>query len=425
MAAESCHPRSLSWLARSCVPAHPARHIAVPLPISAASPANPASDTDESPISALPDELLLECLTRVPRASLLPLPAVCRRFASLLASDGFLHLRRAHGRLRPCLLAVNVSAFARALLHLGASSRSDIEVAALPLPPQLLHCAGGSSSSSAFAHARAVALGPREVYLIGRGATMRIDALTGAARACAPTLFPRKKFAAAAVEARIYVAGGSARTAAVEEYDPAVDAWRVVAEAPRRRYGCAGAGAGGVFYVCGGVAVSGGEDGAPRVAAHACAGSVDALHVASGAWAWSARPRAVPAGGCVVGACGGGDGHLYVVASHAVELSFWRWSGGGGATRGGGGACGWVALEAPPVPRGSVGLGMAVRVAMAGVGDGRVAAVVNVAAVRGHNAADNSLEGMVLVYDIAGGKWSRAPDLPPGFRRAACAAVEC
>jgi hypothetical protein len=128
----------------------------------------------------------------------------------------------------------------------------------------------------------------------------------------------------------------------------------------------------------------------------------------------------VPGGGCVVGACGAGDGHLYVVASHAVDLSFWRWHGGGG--RGGGG---WVALEAPPVPRGAVGLGVAVRVAMAGVGADRVAAVVNVAAVRGHAAAGGAVEGLVLVYDIGGGRWSRAPDLPPGFRRAACAAVEC
>ncbi|CAN6335588.1 unnamed protein product [Urochloa humidicola] len=437
MAAESCHPRGLSWFARSCIPADPARHIAVPVPISATT--NPAaSETEEeSPISALPDELLLECLARVPRASLPPLPAVCRRFAALLASEGFLHLRRAHGRLRPCLLAVSVSSsahFARALLQLqlGASSVPELDVAALPLPSPLPHCSGSSSSSSAFAHARAVALG-REVYLIGRGATLRVDALTGASHACAPTLFPRKKFAAAAVGGRIYVAGGSARTAAVEEYDPAADAWRVVAEAPRRRYGCAGAGAGGVFYVAGGVAVSSGGDGRGGAArraleAHACAGSVDALHVASGAWAWSARPRAVPGGGCVVGACGAGDGHLYVVASHAVDLSFWRWSGNGASRGGGGGgASGWVALEAPPVPRGSVGLGMAVRVAMAGVGGDRVAAVVNATAVRGHNAAGGGapLEGMVLVYDIGGGKWSRAPDLPPGFRRAACAAVEC
>ncbi|CAL4911723.1 unnamed protein product [Urochloa decumbens] len=430
MAAESCHPRGISWFARSCIPADPARHIAVPVPISAASTTNPAASDaeEESPISALPHELLLECLARVPRASLPALPAVCRRFAALLASEGFLHLRRAHGRLRPCLLAVSVSSahFARALLQLGASSVPELDVAALPLPSPLPHCSG---SSSAFAHARAVALG-RDVYLIGRGATLRVDALTGASHACAPTLFPRKKFAAAAVGGRIYVAGGSARTAAVEEYDPSADAWRVVAEAPRRRYGCAGAGAGGVFYVAGGVAVSSGGDGSGgatrALEAHACAGSVDALHVASGAWAWSARPRAVPGGGCVVGACGAGDGHLYVVASHAVDLSFWRWNGGVNRGGGGGGPGGWVALEAPPVPRGSVGLGMAVRVAMAGVGGDRVTAVVNATAVRGHNAAGGgALEGMVLVYDIGGGKWSRAPDLPPGFRRAACAAVEC
>ncbi|KAJ1274105.1 hypothetical protein BS78_05G037100 [Paspalum vaginatum] len=425
MAAESCHPRGLSWLARSCVPADPARHTAVPVPIPAAA-ANPTSDSDsepEPPISALPDELLLEILARVPRASLPPLPAVCRRFARLLASRAFLRLRR----LRPCLLAVAVAvsaqgaALAHALLRLDPSSRPELELAsaALRLPAPLLP---PRSASAAFAHARAVALG-RDVYLIGRGAAVRVDALTGAARACAPPLFPRRKFAAAAVGGRIYVAGGSARTAAVEEYDPAAGAWRVVAEAPRRRYGCSGAGAGGVFYVAGGVAV-----GAPGGAleAHACAGSVDALHVASGAWAW-ARPRAVPSGGCVVGACGAGDGHLYVVASHAAGLCFWRWSSRGGGGGAGGGGGGWVALEAPPVPTGSVGLGVAVRVAMAGVGADRVAAVVNVAAVRGgHNQRHAAaVEGLVLVYDIAGGKWSRAPDLPPGFRRAACAAVEC
>ncbi|XP_040384943.1 F-box/kelch-repeat protein At5g26960-like [Oryza brachyantha] len=423
-AAESCHSRSLSWLVKSCIPADPARHIAVPVPVPI--PAHPAlcpttlqppPPSSASPISALPDDLLLECLARVPRASIPPLPSVCRRFATLLASDAFLHLRRAHAQLHPSLLALSVSDsgfIAQALLQFDAFAPV-LEVAALPLPPTLLHCGG-----SVFAHARAVVLG-REVFLIGRGATLRVDALTGAARACAPTLFPRKKFAAAAVGDRIYVAGGSARTAAVEEYDPEADAWRVVTEAPRWRYGCAGAAAGGVFYVAGGVAVSG--EGARALEAHVCAGSVDALHVASGTWA---RPRALPGGGCVVGACGVSE-HLYVIASHAVELSFWRWCGATGRGGDGRGWGGWVALEAPPMPRGSVGLGMAVRVAMAGLGSNRVAAVVSAAAVRGHvNAGGGgALEGMVLVYDIAGGKWSRAPDLPPAFRRAACAGVEC
>uniref|UniRef100_A0ACD5XYR1 Uncharacterized protein n=1 Tax=Avena sativa TaxID=4498 RepID=A0ACD5XYR1_AVESA len=424
MAAESCHSRSISWFVKSCIPADPSRHISVPIPMPIPIAAAPPSTTSfccpsqpPPPISALPDDLILECLVRVPRASLPPLPAVCRRFADLLASNAFLQLRRARGLLQPSLLAVSVSDhggfFSQALLQFRPGQQQ-VQVAALPLPLALLHCGG-----SVFAHARAVTLG-REIFLVGRGATMRVDAHTGAARACAPTLFPRKKFAAAAVGGRIYVAGGSARTAAVEEYDPVADAWRVVAEAPRRRYGCAGAGAGGVFYVAGGVAVSG--DGARALEAHVCAGSVDALHVASGAWA---RPRALPGGGCVMGACGVGA-HLYVVASHAVELSFWRWHGGAGRgsdLRAGGG---WVALEAPPMPRGSVGLGMAVRVAMAGIGRETVTAVMSAAAVRGHNAVGAvPFDGMVLAYDIAGGKWSRAPDLPPGFRRAACAGVDC
>ncbi|KAG8050718.1 hypothetical protein GUJ93_ZPchr0009g1571 [Zizania palustris] len=419
MAAESCHSRSLSWLVKSCIPADPARHIAVPVPVPVPVPAvgttQPPPPPSSAPIYALPDDLLLECLARVPRASLPPLPAVCRRFAALLSSSAFLHVRRVHAQFQPSLLAVSVSdhgTVAQTLLQFNTSTPT-VDVAALPLPQTLLHCSG-----AAFAHARAVVLG-REVFLIGRGATLCVDALTGAARACAPTLFPRKKFAAAAVGDRIYVAGGSARTAAVEEYVPEADAWRVVAEAPRRRYGCAGAGAGGVFYVAGGVAVSG--EGARTLEAHVCAGSVDALHVASGSWA---RPRALPGGGCVVGACGVGE-HLYVVASHAVELSFWRWCGGVGRGGEGRGWGGWVALEAPSMPRGSVGLGMAVRVAMAGLGTERVAAVVSAAAVRGHNSGAGALEGIVLLYEIASGKWSRVPDLPPGFRRAAYAGVEC
>ena len=53
----------------------------------------------------------------------------------------------------------------------------------------------------------------------------------------------------------------------------------------RRRYGCAGMGAAGVFYVTGGVAMSGG--GAVGTAAHVCAGSVHVLHVGSGARVWA------------------------------------------------------------------------------------------------------------------------------------------
>ncbi|XP_071681562.1 uncharacterized protein [Lolium perenne] len=90
----------------------------------------------------LPDDLILECLVRVPRASLPPLPAVCRRFADLLASHAFLQLRRARGLLQPSLLALSVSdhagaAFAQALLHFRPGQPPHVQVSALPLPPAL------------------------------------------------------------------------------------------------------------------------------------------------------------------------------------------------------------------------------------------------------------------------------------------------
>uniref|UniRef100_A0A0D3HR56 RING-type domain-containing protein n=1 Tax=Oryza barthii TaxID=65489 RepID=A0A0D3HR56_9ORYZ len=149
-AAESCHSRSLSWLVKSCIPADPARHIAVPVLCPTPQPPPPSSPP-ASPISALPDDLLLECLARVPRASIPPLPAVSRRFATLLASDAFLHLRRAHAHLRPSLLALSVSdngCIAQALLRFE-SSVPVLEVAALPLPPTLLHCGGSNRFGSA------------------------------------------------------------------------------------------------------------------------------------------------------------------------------------------------------------------------------------------------------------------------------------
>ncbi|EAZ27324.1 hypothetical protein OsJ_11266 [Oryza sativa Japonica Group] len=316
-AAESCHSRSLSWLVKSCIPADPARHIAVPVLCPTPQPPPPSSPP-APPISALPDDLLLECLARVPRASLPPLPAVSRRFATLLASDAFLHLRRAHAHLRPSLLALSVSdngCTAQALLRFDASVPV-LEVAALPLPPTLLHCCG-----SVFAHARAVVLG-RDVFLIGRGATLRVDAAHRARLARA-----RRRSSRGRSSPLLPWETGSTSPAGPRAPRRSRSTTRKSTRglwSARRRGGGTGAPA-RVREACstspGGVAVSG--EGARALEAHVCAGSVDALHVASGTWA---RPRALPGGGCVVGACGVGD-HLYVVASHAVELSFWRWSG--------------------------------------------------------------------------------------------------
>lgn len=206
MAAESCHSRSFSWLVKSCVPADPGRHISVPVPISSAAAAGISAAGVTEPaahIDALPDDLLLECLARVPRASLPPLPAVCRRFADLLASDAFLHLRRARGQLRPSLLFLSLpdrgsgGSFSQALLPLPLQPENQVQVTELPLPQTLLLQCGGGGGAGFFSHARAVFLPPRSVFLVtGRGANnLRVDAVTGGgfARACARTLFPRDR----------------------------------------------------------------------------------------------------------------------------------------------------------------------------------------------------------------------------------------
>jgi Kelch motif len=89
-------------------------------------------------------------------------------------------------------------------------------------------------ASESFSHARAVAMS-RFVYLIGQGVMIRLDVWTGSVSICAEPLFPRKKFAAIAVDGRIFVAGGSSRTSTVEEYDPGTDSWHVIGETPYRR----------------------------------------------------------------------------------------------------------------------------------------------------------------------------------------------
>ncbi|KAH0459089.1 hypothetical protein IEQ34_011903 [Dendrobium chrysotoxum] len=410
--------RGFSWLVKSCI-ADSCREIARS-PVANHRHHNEFISSDASrlsaPIFTLPDDLLFECLSRVPLSSLPSLSLVCRRFALLLDNPAFHDLRRSRGRLRRTLFAICVS-------DLGF-----ITSAALPVPfpahldPSWNPFATPISFSpdlaaGAFSQPRLAAMG-RAIYIIGRGATLRYDSLTGAVTFRAPTIFPRKKFAAAVIGCRIYVSGGATRTSAVEEYNPDVDEWRVVAEAPRRRYGCVGAAAGEIFYVIGGLRVgSRMEEEDESRGARTCAGSMDAYHVRAGMWL---RVRAVvPGGGCVVGACGAGP-HVYVLASHAVELSFWRWDGKG--RRGGD----WTRLEPPPLAW-QLRLGGAVHFSCTSIGDAKLAALVHASASHGGDLGRRSrgVEAALLVYDIEADEWSRGSDLPPGLRRASCACVEC
>ncbi|XP_021278548.1 F-box/kelch-repeat protein At5g26960 [Herrania umbratica] len=410
---ESCNSRHFSWLMKSCFP-NPNHKSLIITP----QHLHPAVSLT---LSSLPDDLLLECLSRVPSSSLPSLSLVCRRWFYLLLSPSFLLLRRQLHLLHPSVFAFSAteSGVFAATLSFSSPEHGPTWELSLCLP---------MNTPSHHSIPRLVSIGPR-VYIIGRNSMLRYNAWTQHVIAKSPMLFPRKKFASAVVFNKIYVAGGggSKATSAVEEYDPETDTWRVVAHSQRRRYGCIGAAVDGIFYVIGGLKIGGAcGNGGGGVEAHVYASSMDLYDVEARVWL---RSRAVPGGGCVVAACAVA-GYIYALASHAVELSFWRfdarrkYDGSGG----GEGFGEWCRMKSPPMPT-QIRLDGTVRFCCVGVGD-KVILVQVVGCIddllrRSGRSQRGLKEGLVLVYDSVGGEWSRAADLPEVIRRAACVSVEC
>ncbi|XAR59601.1 hypothetical protein NMG60_11015492 [Bertholletia excelsa] len=259
---------------KSCFP-NPHQHHPQPHPHP-----HPHHHHHQATISFLPDDLLLECLSRVPTSTLPSIALVCRRWALLLHSPAFYDLRRRHRLLQQTLFAVSLThtALHTATLRIGLDSswktssflpQQTFDALASPTPP-----------------VRLSAIGPK-IYIIGRTAMIRCDTWTGIVSPKSPTIFPRKKFAASVVGDKIFVAGGTARTSAVEEYDPQHDSWRVVSDAPRRRYGCIGAAVDGIFYVIGGLKIGSAGAEAP----HMYASSMDLYDVERREWM---RSRGLP-----------------------------------------------------------------------------------------------------------------------------------
>ncbi|XVE59870.1 hypothetical protein DITRI_Ditri05aG0081900 [Diplodiscus trichospermus] len=407
---ESCNSRHFSWLMKSCFP-NPNHKSLIITP----QHLNP---TLSLTLSSLPDDLLLECLSRVPASSLPSLSLVCRRWFYLIISPSFLHLRRQLHLLHPSVFAFSATdsgVFAATLSFSSLNHRPTWELSlCLPMTTLLLHSIP-----------RLVSIGPR-IYIIGRDSMLRYNVWTQHVVAKSAMLFPRKKFATAVVFNKIYVAGGggSKAASAVEEYDPENDKWRVVGHSQRRRYGCIGAAVDGIFYVIGGLKIGGACGNAGGgTEAHVYASSMDLYDVEARVWL---RSRAVPGGGCVVAACAVA-GYIYVLASHAVELSFWRFD----ARRKNGGGEGfgeWCRMKSPPMPT-QIRLDGTVRFCCVGVLD-KVILVQVVGCIddllRRSGRSQRGLKGgLVLVYDSVGGEWSRAADLPEVVQRAACVSVEC
>ncbi|KMZ69752.1 F-box/kelch-repeat protein [Zostera marina] len=423
--------RSFSWLVRSCVPDPKATHILLPIHRNRAHllPYSTTATVTTS-FTSLPDDLLVECLSRLPLSSLPSISLVCSRFHNVLDTPAFLNHRRSHGLIRRSILALTVSdigllsSASYSIDHDAGQKPVTWEIFPYPLPlPSTVHFC----NSYSFSHARLAVLG-RFVYVLARGVAVRYDTWTEAITSCSPFLFPRKKFAIGVIDGKIYVAGGTSRTSAVEVYDPLTDIWRVVSEAPRKRYGCLGTSANGAFYVIGGLKIGGnGPTSTHGVeSAHVYASTMDAYDVVAGTWL---RTRPIPDGGCAVGACSVGS-HVYVLASHAVEVSFWRWERKGRRfVRGE-----WERLRAPPVP-GQVHVNGALRFSCVGVEENRIAVVVHVSDIGdstrrmgiGLNGQNGWLvkDGAALWYNISTDEWCRGADLPVAFRKAACVCVEC
>ncbi|XP_062076920.1 F-box/kelch-repeat protein At5g26960 [Humulus lupulus] len=428
---ESCNSRHFSWLMKSCFPNPNDNSTTV---VSAVAPKSSSSFSNNclsSTISSLPDDILLDCLSRVPPSSIPNLSLVCRRWTRLLLSPIFSDLRRHHGLLRHTLVALSTTDAALFAAtwrfehdqNNDNDSESPWKVSAF-LSDDVVSIVGNQGFPS---HARLSAVGPR-IFIVGRNATLRYDTWTGTISARSPMMISRKKFAVATVSGKIYVAGGGSRTTAVEEYDPEEDKWCVVATAPRSRYGCIGASVDGVFYVIGGLklGVSGNDHLRPTSGeAHVYASSMDLYDVEARAWL---RSRAVPGGGCVVAACAAA-GHIYVLASHAVELSFWRFNARRKVVGGSGSAFGeWCRIKSPPLPA-QIRVDSTVRFGCVGVGDQvvlvQVSGCIDDLLRRSGRGGRGLKEGLVLVYDTVAGEWRRVADLPEIIQRASCVCVEC
>ncbi|KAF5815354.1 putative F-box domain, kelch-type beta propeller, F-box-like domain superfamily [Helianthus annuus] len=404
---DNCNSRHFSWLMKSCFPdtrPDPSLHF---------SPPPPTTTT----ISSLPNDVLLEILSCVDQSSLPSISSVCRRWSDLIQSSQFYHLRRCRRLLHLAVFVVSFSdsGLFAANYKLGHDSRWKTTTL------KFNNYDDDVVSPVMSSHARLAAIG-HWIYIIGKTTVLRCDAWTGSVTPRSKMSVMRKKFALAVVAGKIYAAGGSTRSAAVEEYDPKTNSWRVVSHAPRMRYGCIGAAVDGVLYVIGGLKVGGTPHNIPRAStgsgAHVYASSMDLYDVEARRWL---RSRAVPGGGCMVAACSAGD-YIYILASHAVELSFWRFNGSRGVGFGE-----WRRLKSPPLPM-QIRLDGTVRFGCVGVGEMvvliQIMGCIDDLLRRSGRSTRGVKEALVLVYDSGEEEWSRAADLPDVVRRAACVCVE-
>ncbi|KAJ7518060.1 hypothetical protein O6H91_21G052600 [Diphasiastrum complanatum] len=374
----------------------------------------------------------MECLVRVPRASLQGCMMVCQKWRQILKSDEYYELRRQIGRI-DVLLFVFGGAGAGLASAIYCKSSGGWNAGLLCTYRALVDndwLLDYYSADHALLYAQPTVI-KNKIFILGAApspsfksggldCTIIYDAWTKTLTRGAPMLFPRKKFACCVIANQIFVAGGAYRNDYsrdamfdAEVYVPELDAWKPLANMPRKRYGCLGAAVNGMFYVIGGLKFS--STFGLSIQPYAYVSSMDCLDPKTNIWQ---KTKALPMGGCVI-ACTVVKSCIYMLSSHAVELSFWKYNTLDDS---------WCKIKPPPIPSplridnylkfSCVTVGSSVYIIQVG------GSIDDLLRRSGRNARGLK-EGLVLIYDTSLEEWSRGPDLPYVKNGAACAVVHC
>ncbi|XP_024374279.1 F-box/kelch-repeat protein At5g26960 [Physcomitrium patens] len=393
---------------------------------------DPQPNLPQFSISALPDDVLLDCLARMPRAALQTAMMVCQKWRSILKSTEFYEMRKQNGRVEN-LLFVFGGAGTGFLSAVYCKSSGSWRAGLLCSGRSIAEndwLSGYHNENHALLHAQPAVIKHRIFILganpcrfsksVGIECTIVYDAWTKTLRRGAPMHCPRKKFACCVIADRIFVAGGANRNDSgrdaitdSEMYIPELDAWKPIASMPRKRYGGLGAAVNGVFYVIGGLKFS--STLWSSMQPYIYVASMDAFDTNLNCWQ---KTKVLPMDGCVI-ACTVVGRAIYMLTSHAVELSFWKYDTWDES---------FTRVKPPPIPSplridnclkfSCVTMGSDVYIIQVG------GSIDDLLRRSGRNGRGYK-EGLVLIYDTCTLEWSRGPDLPYVKNGATCTVVQC
>ncbi|KAH7280654.1 hypothetical protein KP509_36G007500 [Ceratopteris richardii] len=358
---------------------------------------------------------------------------VCHKWKSILQAPEFYEQRQRIGGLEPLIFVFGMSGNGLASA-LYCTRFGKWRVGSM-FPPQATEGNEPVAEYNGFVNPRSllhvqIAVLNHRIFIVGTipgcnsklwgpVLTLMYDSWTKTLSRRAPMLLPRKKFACCVIGGRILVAGGAKRgdpkrdaLMDAEEYIPEEDIWRPLPNMPRKRYGCLGVAVDGIFYVIGGLKSS--SVMGMCMQPYTYVSSMDLFDPRNNSWF---KTKPLPTGGCVI-ACSVVGSCIYMLSSHVVELSFWKYDTQQEA---------WARIRAPPIPSplqpynrskfSCVTMGTSIYVI-------QLWGSIDDLLRRSGRHMRGLKEGLVLIYDTVLQEWSRGSDLPSFVKNwAACAVV--